>query len=115
MIILVYKAKKRVKSSAKNLIAKLFPDSELPNSVLQSLSTQDSDLHVTGLCSDLHDGNLLTNTEPLPTFHQFLLSYLCLRESPQTHLSLTNNQHWAQNCGLAPGSLSTAYTTMIRI
>lgn len=40
MIILVYKAKKRVKSSAKNLITKLFPDSELPNSVLQSLSTQ---------------------------------------------------------------------------
>lgn len=32
----------------KNLITKLFPDSELPNSVLQGASAQHSYLHVTG-------------------------------------------------------------------
>lgn len=49
MIIPVYNAKKKKsKMIIKNLITKLFPDSELPNSVLQGASTQHSYLQVTG-------------------------------------------------------------------
>lgn len=50
MIIPVYNAKKKTNSKMiiKNLITKLFPDSELPSSVLQGASTQHSHLHVTG-------------------------------------------------------------------
>lgn len=44
----VQRQKKKSKMIIKNLITKLFPDSELPNSVLQGASTQHSYLQVTG-------------------------------------------------------------------
>lgn len=48
----------------------------LPNSLLQSSSTPDSYLHVNGLFTDLHDGDLLMNTGITIYFlQQFLIDF----------------------------------------
>lgn len=86
MIIPVYNAKKKKNSKMiiKNVITKLFPDSELPNLVLRGASTPHSYLHVTGQFSDLHDGNSLTNTESLSTSHiNVYFHFLSQRKVPK--------------------------------